>query len=289
MSDFRLSRALCAVVGEVLHGSHGTLDALFLSSGAPGPPPNLSHANKWKEWLFRAGSDPAVDSLLVLGNVLEEFMDLGPKPDADYGEWKINRERVVEALKDNGLEYFRGGRVLPTGQDPQERPSNIASQLRSPTKPNDIEELLLVLVRGIRRAMHPLSHRRKGSISLSFANEYDVQDLLHALLRPWVADIRPEEFTPSYAGTSTRMDFLLPSHSLVIELKFIRDRNHAKRIGDELIIDVDHYRVHPACKNLWCVIYDPEHFLQNADGLRNDLEGDRTAKDGTVRVRVLVL
>lgn len=216
-------------------------------------------------------------------------MDLGPKPDADYGEWKINRERVVEALKDNGLEYFRGGRVLPTGQDPQERPSNIASQLRSPTKPNDIEELLLVLVRGIRRAMHPLSHRRKGSISLSFANEYDVQDLLHALLRPWVADIRPEEFTPSYAGTSTRMDFLLPSHSLVIELKFIRDRNHAKRIGDELIIDVDHYRVHPACKNLWCVIYDPEHFLQNADGLRNDLEGDRTAKDGTVRVRVLVL
>ena len=100
-----------------------------------------------------------------------------------------------------------------------------------------MEDLLLVLLRGLRRAMHPLMHRRKGAHSLSFDSEYDIQDLLHSLLRPWVADIRPEEFTPSYAGTSTRMDFLLPAHSLVIEMKFVRDRPHGRRIGDELIID----------------------------------------------------
>ncbi|HAI2361552.1 TPA: transposase, partial [Escherichia coli] len=92
------------------------------------------------------------------------------------------------------------------------------------------------LVKGLQRAMHPLTHRRKGSQSLSFSNEYDVQDLLHALLRPWVQDIRPEEFTPSYAGSSTRMDFLLPAHKLVLETKIVRDRSHAKKIGDELII-----------------------------------------------------
>ena len=51
--------------------------------------------------------------------------------------------------------------------------------------------------------MHPLTHRRKNVQPLSFGNEYDVQDLLHALLRPWINDIRPEEFTPSYAGSST--------------------------------------------------------------------------------------
>ena len=113
------------------------------------------------------------------------------------------------------------------------------------SKPASVEELLLALVKGLRRAMHPLTHRRKGSVCLSFGTEYDVQDLLHALLRPWVRDIRPEEFTPSYAGSSTRMDFLLPEHRIVIELKFVRDRVHALKIGDELTIDIDHYMEAP--------------------------------------------
>ena len=58
MTTVRLSRGLCAVVGEVVRGSHATLDSLFQASGAPGPPPSLSHPSKWKEWLFRAGQDP---------------------------------------------------------------------------------------------------------------------------------------------------------------------------------------------------------------------------------------
>lgn len=76
--------------------------------------------------------------------------------------------------------------------------------------------------------MYPLTHRRKGLPTIGFESEYDVQDLLHALLRPWVKDIRPEEFTPSYAGKSTRMDFLLPDHGTVVELKFVRDLAHGK-------------------------------------------------------------
>lgn len=109
------------------------------------------------------------------------------------------------------------------------------------------------------------------------------------MLRPRVADIRPEEFTPSYAGTSTRMDFLLPKYRLVLELKLVRDRNHAGKIGDELIVDIDHYRRHPDCDELWCVVFDQDHLLPNAEGLKVDLEGARTTKDGTVNVRVLVL
>ena len=137
--------------------------------------------------------------------------------------------------------------------------------------------------------MHPLTHRRKGMQPLSFGSEYDVQDLLHALLRPWISDIRPEEFTPSYAGSSTRMDFLLPAHKLVIETKVVRDRSHAKRVGDELIIDIEHYRKHPACSSLWCVIYDPDQLITNAEGLKTDLQGQRASQDDTVTVRVFVL
>ena len=155
--------------------------------------------------------------------------------------------------------------------------------------PTNIEEVLQVLVRGLRRAMHPLTHRRKGTQALVFSNEYDVQDLLHALLRPWVADIRPEEFTPSYAGSSTRMDFLLPAHKLVVELKFVRDRAHAKKIGDELIVDIEHYRKHPDCQALWCVVYDPNHYLTNAEGLCSDLSGRRRSQDVELETKVFVL
>jgi hypothetical protein len=291
MTNIRLPRAVCAVVAQVLRGSHTTLDSLFLTAGAPGPPPSLSHANKWKDWLFRAGNDPNVDSLSVLGNVLEEFMDIGPMEGSeDFAGWETNRDRVVQVLEENGFRYYRGGRVLPTGQTPEEvQPFPVISGHPGPTKPAEIDELLEILLKGLRRAMHPLTHRRKGAQALSFSTEYDVQDLLHALLRPWVADIRPEEFTPSYAGSSTRMDFLLPKHKVVLELKFVRDRTHAKKIGDELIVDIDHYQRHPDCNHLWCAVFDQDHLLPNAEGLKTDLEGQRSTKDGSVHVRVLVL
>lgn len=291
--NMRLSKSLCAVVGQVLAttGSHAALDLMFQTAGAPGDPPDLSHGTKWKEWLFRAGIDPNVDSLAVLGNVLEEFMDIPPdKSTPEFTEWKEKRTRIEIALEENGLRYFRFGRILPQGQSPERLETHsIPVKSSFPSKPSSVEDLLNVILRGLRRAMHPLTHRRKGSQPLVFSSEYDIQDLLHAILRPWISDIRPEEFTPSYAGSSTRMDFLLPAHNLVIELKFVRDRAHAKCIGDELIIDIEHYRKHSQCNSLWCVIYDQEHLLTNAEGLRKDLEGSRTMKHGELVVKVFVL
>jgi hypothetical protein len=223
---------------------------------------------------------------------LEEFMDIAPKegPEGFAEEWETSRARVVQVLEENGFRYYRGGRVLPTGQTLAEAQAlPVISGHRDPRRPAEIDEVLEILLKGLRRAMDPLTHRRKGAQALSFCTEYDVQDLLHALLRPWVADIRPEEFTPSYAGSSTWMDFLLPRHKVVLELKFVRDRSNGKKIGDELIVDIDHYQRHPDCNHLWCVIFDPDHMLPNAEGLRTDLEGQRSTKNGKIHIRVLVL
>ena len=44
-----------------------------------------------------------------------------------------------------------------------------------------------------------LRARHDGRATLDISDEYDVQDLLHALLRQHFDDIRPEERTPSYA------------------------------------------------------------------------------------------
>lgn len=40
-------------------------------------------------------------------------------------------------------------------------------------------------------------------------DEYDVQDIIHALLKIEFDDIRPEEWGTSYAGSNSRMDFYL--------------------------------------------------------------------------------
>lgn len=289
MPNTRLSRGLCAVVGNFVQGSHSTLDTLFKSAGAPGDPPDLAHHSKWKEWLFRAGQDESVDSLSVLGNILEETMDVPPLDESLRNDWEKRRKIVIETLEADNLEYFRGGRVLPSGQNPKNNRATSTTAEKKSLKPSSIDELLEVLVKGLPRAMHPLTHRRKNSISLVFSSEYDVQDLLHALLRPWVADVRPEETTPSYAGSNTRMDFLLPEHSLVIETKLVRDNQHGKRIGKELVLDIDHYRAHQDCKILWCVIYDPNHYIQNSDGLKRDLEGESKNTKGSITTRIFVI
>jgi len=204
-------------------------------------------------------------------------------------DYNKHKERLVTILEEHGFRYFRGGRVIPIG-DPEPIVNSIKTeQKKEGIKPSSIEELLIVIIRGLPRAMHPLIHRRKGSPVLSFTNEYDIQDLLHSQLRPWVADIRPEEYVPSYAGSNTRMDFLLPTHKLVIETKRVRDKSHSSKIGYELIIDIEHYRKHPNAEHLWAIIYDPELYISNPNGLASDLEGTRTTPEGSVNVKLFIV
>lgn len=288
--------AVCAAVSEVLVGSHHTLEFLFEEAGVPGPPPDLPHHSKWKTWLHRAGKDASVDSLAVLGHLIEEFMDLPPLPAADIlgnghdpvAEYNQKRTRLNAVLEEYGFRYFRGGRVIPNDVvQPNATPTTITPD--TPAPPSRIEELLQRLIKGLPRAMFPLAYRRKDAKSLSFESEYDIQDLLHSQLRPWVADIRPEEFTPSYAGSATRMDFLLAAHRLVIEVKRVRDKAHAARVGDELIVDIEHYRRHPDCARLWCAVYDPRMLIRNPAGMVTDLEDNQSTPDGRFSVRVLVV
>ena len=65
------------------------------------------------------------------------------------------------------------------------------------------------LIQRFHQVVRQLKHRHDDRETLVIRDEYDVQDLLHALLRTLFDDVRPEEHTPSYAGASSRMDFLL--------------------------------------------------------------------------------
>ncbi len=130
-----------------------------------------------------------------------------------------------------------------------------------------------------------LRKRREDRPTIEINDEYDVQDLFHGLLRIFFDDIRPEEWTPSYAGKASRMDFLLKEHSIVIETKMTRPSLDSKMIGTQLIEDIARYRRHPDCRALICFVYDPEGSVTNPVGLENDLS--RT--EGDLEVKVLVL
>ena len=117
-----------------------------------------------------------------------------------------------------------------------------------------------------------LQSRHSDRATLEIEDEYDVQDLLHALLKLHFDDIREEEYTPSYAASSSRVDFLLKDENIIIEVKKTRKSLKAKDVGDQLIIDKAHYTAHPNCKSLICFVYDPEGRISNPVGLERDLE-----------------
>lgn len=154
--------------------------------------------------------------------------------------------------------------------------------------PSDFRKLVDRLIRGLPRAMFPLAFRRRGKTTITFEDEYDIQDLFHSQLRPWISDIRTEEYSPSYAGRSTRIDFLCFDYKIVVEIKYVRDRAHARRVGQELTIDIDHYMAHPEAKELWIVVYDPRGYLQNPTSLR-ELSGRRTNKGRSMEVLSYVI
>jgi hypothetical protein len=83
-----------------------------------------------------------------------------------------------------------------------------------------------------------IESRHEKRPTLEIKDEYDVQDLLHALLLINFEDVRTEEWTPSYAGGSSRMDFLLRNEFIVIEIKKSRKGLGQKELGDQLLIDI---------------------------------------------------
>lgn len=147
----------------------------------------------------------------------------------------------------------------------------------------NIKEILDRLFVRFHKVAKQLTKRYSSRHTLVINDEYDVQDLLHALLRIYFDDIRAEEWTPSYAGGSSRVDFLLKNEELVIEVKIASSKLKDVKIGEQLIIDIAKYKAHPDCKKLVCFVYDPDGCVNNPIGLINDIEN---GNDGFVKVYI---
>lgn len=143
------------------------------------------------------------------------------------------------------------------------------------TPSNNIDNIRLICNR-----FHSISRqlliRHSDRNTIEITDEYDVQDLMCSLLRIYFTDIRQEEYTPSYAGGASRIDFLLSDNNIALEIKKTRDTLKDKELGSELLIDIQRYRSHPNVEKLLCFIYDPDGKIRNPEGLKKDLENSGT-------------
>lgn len=163
--------------------------------------------------------------------------------------------------------------------------NSILSKYKPPVAVEEANQKVENIFRKFHSIAVEITRRYAKRDTLQIKDEYDVQDLLRGLLRIHFSDVREEERTPSYAGGSTRIDFLLKQEQIAIETKMTREGLTARKLGDELIVDIAHYQKHPDCKTLYCFVYDPDDRLLNPRGLEIDL----TRKHEKLDVKVFIM
>lgn len=148
----------------------------------------------------------------------------------------------------------------------------------------DSVQIITTIAQRLLLVQRQLLVRHKSRPTLEVTDEYDVQDLFHSVLRVFFDDIRKEEVTPSYAGSSKRIDFILPEFGLAIELKHSRPTLTHKELGDELLVDIASYATHPSVRHLVCVVFDSAGYILNPRGVERDLSGIKDKLLVTVRI-----
>jgi hypothetical protein len=240
--------------------------------------------NKWREYTMRL-----LSTLFDTPSLADEFRDktrqvfLGGRlpydQDRDFFKRRMtNRVAEVESI----VESLALVRESPEVASSQTIAPNSGSTPKNPQE--DALEKIELIANRFHTIARQLRQRHGNRSTLTINDEYDVQDLFHSLLRLFFHDIRDEEWTPSYAGGASRIDFLLKQEQVLVEIKMTRPGLKAKDVSDQLIIDTDRYRVHPDCKMLVAFVYDPEGYINNPRGVEGDLSG---VKNG-IPVKVII-
>jgi hypothetical protein len=155
------------------------------------------------------------------------------------------------------------------------------SPLQSGSSPVNLVKTLCGRFHAVARQ---LRLRGEYRATLSVEDEFDAQDLLHALLRIQFDDIGTDEWMPSYADGAPRTTLLLDDGRLAVIVKKTRPGLNAKDLGDQLRVDAERYRSRDRATTLLCFMYDPEGRIGNPRGL----EASLTSVNESFMIDVLV-
>ena len=140
----------------------------------------------------------------------------------------------------------------------------------APAPDSEITEtaLVLQLCQRIQYSARILSNRpRKGKTPFLIEDEYDVQDLLQAVLKAYMKYPVQEDPLPKVvAAKSSRADISIEDLGILIEVKYVREPGDQRRIFEEYSEDLELYSKWPHLKTIIFLIYnaspllDPEAF-----------------------------
>ena len=156
--------------------------------------------------------------------------------------------------------------ATPAGSFSDQKPAPQSSQAGS-----DPVERVKTLCYRFHSVARQLRLRGEYRATLSVEDEFDAQDLLHALLRIQFDNIETDEWTPSYSSGTPRTTLLLNDGRLAVIVKKTRPGLNAKDLTDQLRIDAERYRSYGCCRTLLCFMYDPEGRIGNPRGLEASL------------------
>ncbi|MGR6838053.1 abortive infection family protein [Aliivibrio wodanis] len=99
--------------------SHSKIESLFMEFGAPGDVPEGNCEKKCAAWLRRCNDDPAVDGFIVLGGVIQAYMDAEVTSRSlfanEVDELKEGKARIISSLEKNQLTYQTNGYIVKSG------------------------------------------------------------------------------------------------------------------------------------------------------------------------------
>lgn len=225
---------------------------------------------------------PKLPSLVALNRVNQRYWLSGKNEaeKAEEGDYSAIQRSTSEKSRAIGelFRLFVVGTIV-TG--------NSVGRTRFAGAEVDAVNVVLALAERMLLVERSLKRRHSKRDTLLVTDEYDVQDLLRSLLVIFFDDVREESWAPEYAGGSSRIDFVLQSFSVAIEVKKSRESMTSRTVGEELIIDRDKYATHPVVKHLVCLVIDHDGHLANPRGLEADLMRDAPKEGIAVTVRIV--
>lgn len=164
---------------------------------------------------------------------------------------KDTKEKMEEA-KNRVMEYLIG--IMDHGTD-----EKLLIQV--------LENFYLFLENLLEREPHKRGGIQKSQLKyLKIKNEYDVQHLLYAYLKPLYPSARLEVNEDTGYGT-VRGD-IFPDSDHVIEVKCTRNGMALKKLVEEIEADMVHY----SAKNVYFFIYDKEKIIENPFNFKKTYE-----------------
>ena len=195
-------------------------------------------------------------------------------------------ERDAENQANNFADLITDSRSLPFAEGENLTHELLLEEMNSQASGFDVSTIVHVCKR-LRYSAQTLSARKRKKPSYVIVDEYDVQDLLNAVLRAFLKQVISEEPLGKVVNTlSGRADLAIVRFGVLIEVKLAREVKDQKRILDDFSRDLILYPKWPHLKHLIYFIYN-SHLLADPEAFE-ELDGAREISGRRFNVQVVL-